>query len=158
MIVDDHPIVIQGLGELINGEEDMEVCGHAENVESALEAMARETPDVAIVDLSLGEADGLRVIKACGVLHPAIPMLVYSMHHESLRAQEVMAAGARGYVMKQCPSQTLLAALRQVLGGGTWVSERVAEQMAAAGAAAPRGREAPAARKGGVHLARFRKS
>jgi len=129
LIVDDHPIVTQGLTRLIGQEADLEVCGCAADVPSALGAIAALKPDVAIVDLSLGSASGLQLIKDCKVRHPELPILVLSMHDEVLYAERVLRAGAKGYVMKKDTPETVLAALRRVLGGTIYLSNHMASRL-----------------------------
>ncbi|MCX6907932.1 MAG: response regulator transcription factor [Verrucomicrobia bacterium] len=129
-LVDDHPVVIQGLSALINGEPDMEVCGCAEGVASAMQFMETTEPDAAIVDLSLKDGDGVALIRTMKVLCPGTRVVAYSMHDESLQAERVLDAGARGYVMKQGPFETVLEAIRDVVGGRIWVSEKISNQMA----------------------------
>ena len=129
LLVDDHALVRHGLSEIINGEGDLCVFGEAATPEEALAAVGRARPDLAIVDLGLGDADGLELVKALLARHPGLPVLVCSMHHESVYAERALRAGARGYVMKQEPNATVLAAIRRVLSGEIHVGERVASRM-----------------------------
>jgi len=130
-LVDDHPVVIQGLSALINGESDMEVCGCAEGVASAMQFMETTEPDAAVVDLSLKDGDGVALIRTMKVLCPGTRVVAYSMHDESLQAERALDAGARGYVMKQGPFETVLEAIREVVRGRMWVSGKISNQMAA---------------------------
>jgi len=125
-IVDDHPIVRDGLSLLINSESDLEVCGDAADVESAIEMLDAGIPDVVIVDLSFPDSDGMEFIKQIrsGPLH--LPILVLSMHDENMYAERMLNAGANGYIMKQAAADQLLTALRRVLAGGVYVSDKLA--------------------------------
>jgi DNA-binding NarL/FixJ family response regulator len=128
-IVDDHPIVRQGLTQLIDQEPDLKVCGEASDVAGARTGMASTHPDVVILDLSLGEGDGFEVLKDIRSKHGQLPVLVLSMHDESIYAERLLSAGANGYIMKQAAADQLLTALRRVLAGGIYVSERVSATM-----------------------------
>src|ERR1700757_607597 len=99
-IVDDHPIVRQGLAQMINQEADLTVCGEAEDAQNALNAVAELHPDLVLVDLSLKGGSGLELIKALRSRQNALPVLVVSMHDESLYVERALRAGARGYIMK----------------------------------------------------------
>jgi len=129
LIVDDHPIVTQGLAQLIGREPDLEVCACAADAVSALGAIDALKPDVAIVDLSLGGTSGLGLLKDCKVRHPDLPILVLSMHDESLYAERALRAGAKGYVMKKEPPERVLAALRRVLGGAICLSDDMTSRL-----------------------------
>jgi DNA-binding NarL/FixJ family response regulator len=129
LIVDDHPIVRQGLRRMIDLEPDLLVCGEAQGEREARSAIRDLSPDVAIVDISLGQGDGLELVRNVHAQHPALPMLVLSMHDELIYAERLLAAGARGYIMKHAASEQLLVALRQVLEGGTYVSDAVAAML-----------------------------
>ena len=142
LLVDDHPIIRQGLAMLIDGSADLHVVGTAEDVPAGLEAVARLSPDVVVVDLSLKSSNGMDLIKQLREQRSAVPVLVLSMHDEALHAQRVLRAGAQGYIMKDQASQQVLTALRQVLAGGTYVSPAV---QARAAATTPDGKAAGAA-------------
>ena len=129
LIVDDHPIVRQGLAELINHEEDFAVCGQAEDYHEALRAIGQLNPDMAVVDISLKETSGLELIKDIHSQHPDLPVLALSMHDETLYAERALRAGAMGYIMKQEATENVIAAIRRVLGGELYVSERMASRM-----------------------------
>ncbi len=129
LIVDDHPIVRQGLSQLINAEDDLEVCGDAATVEEALQALDESYPDVVIVDLSLARSDGLELIKEIRSETRHLPVLVLSMHDENMYAERLLSAGANGYIMKQAAADQLLIALRRVLAGGVYVSEHLGATM-----------------------------
>jgi DNA-binding NarL/FixJ family response regulator len=126
LIVDDHPIVRQGLRRMIDLEPDLTVCGEAQGEREARTAIRDLNPDVIIVDISLGQGDGLELVRDVHAQHPTLPVLVLSMHDELIYAERLLAAGASGYIMKHAASEQLLVALRQVLDGGTYLSDAVA--------------------------------
>lgn len=128
-IADDHPIVRQGLAQLIEHEADLTVCGEAASVAEARARLTQIQPDVVIVDLSLHDSDGLELIKDIRAEHGQLPVLVLSMHDEKIYAERLLSAGANGYIMKQAPADQLLVALRRVLAGGIYVSEQVGASM-----------------------------
>ncbi len=129
LVVDDHPIVRQGLALLINREPDMVVCGEAEEAMGALHVLASARPDVLIVDISLNGPDGLDLLKNVRANHPALPVLILSMHDESIYAERALRAGANGYIMKQEATERVLVAVRRILGGEIYVSDRIANRM-----------------------------
>jgi DNA-binding NarL/FixJ family response regulator len=129
LIVDDHPIVRQGLRLMINEEPDLEVVGEAQSEREARIAIRELEPDVVIVDISLAQGDGLELVRDVHAHHAGLPMLVLSMHDELIYAERLIAAGASGYIMKQAASDQLLVALRRVLAGGTYLSESLAENL-----------------------------
>jgi len=128
-LVDDHPIVRQGLIKLIEQEKGLEVCGESGSVAEALAALKKLSPDVILVDISLEESNGLELIKQVDDLGLQIPMLVLSMHDESLYAEHALRAGASGYVMKQAAANTLIQAIEKVLEGEIYVSKSMSSQM-----------------------------
>lgn len=128
-LVDDHPIVRQGLIKLIEQEDNLEVCGEAGNVNSAFVEIRRLEPDVILVDISLEESNGLELIRMISDHGFRIPMLVLSMHDESLYAEHALRAGASGYVMKQEAATTLIQAIEKVLEGEIYVSKTMSSQM-----------------------------
>jgi DNA-binding NarL/FixJ family response regulator len=130
MLVDDHPIVRQGLRRLIGTEEGLEVCCEAETVRQAREMIRNRQPDVVVVDLSLKEGDGIELVTEMRAHHPELPVLVLSMHDENIYAERLLAAGASGYIMKHAASGQFIVALRRVLEGGTYVSDAVAARLA----------------------------
>jgi len=131
LIVDDHPVLRRGLAALIEAEPDLTVCGQADDCKAALEALRKTRPDLAIVDLSLGEGDGLDLIKQIKQRSPEIPVLVLSMHDESVYAERSLRAGARGYVTKQQLDNTVLVAIRRLLDGEMYMSEQLTTRLAA---------------------------
>ncbi len=128
-IVDDHPIVRQGLALLINRETDLAVCGDAEEANSALRLIESMRPDLAIVDISLDGPDGLDLLKNLRSRDPHLPILMLSMLDETLYAERALRAGANGYIMKQEATEKVLVAIRRILGGEVYVSERMAKKM-----------------------------
>ncbi|MBE3070212.1 MAG: response regulator transcription factor [Planctomycetes bacterium] len=129
LVVDDHPVVRQGLALLINHEPDLAVCGEAATAAEALKAIADTRPDVAIVDLSLKGASGLDLIKDIKVRHPGLPVLVLSMSDENVYAERALRAGARGYMMKEEATEKVLTALRRVLAGAVYLSDAMASRL-----------------------------
>lgn len=129
LIVDDHAIVRQGMAMLINREPDMVACCEAERIDQAVEANRNCKHDLAIVDMSLESASGLELVRRLQFDCPDLPVLVVSMHDEAIYAESALKAGARGYVMKQAASGTLLLAMRQILAGEMYVSDQLRSQM-----------------------------
>lgn len=128
-VVDDHPIIRQGLALLIDQEPDLEVCGEAEEAESALAAIAAARPDVLLLDISLPGPDGIDLLKAIRATDTELPVLVLSMHDESIYAERALRAGANGYIMKQEATENVLVALRRILRREVYVSDRIASSM-----------------------------
>jgi DNA-binding NarL/FixJ family response regulator len=128
-LVDDHAIVRNGLAELINQAPDLVVCGEAASAEEALAKIDAAPPDVAIVDLTLGDMSGLELLKTLKARHPSLPVLVLSMHDESYYAERCLRAGARGYIMKKEAIEQVEHAVRQVLEGKVYVSPRMSEEF-----------------------------
>jgi DNA-binding NarL/FixJ family response regulator len=129
-LVDDHPLVREWLTLLINQQPDLIVCGETESAPSALAAVAAAKPDLIIVDINLKNSSGIELIKDLKVQYPATFVLVLSMHDESLYAERVFRAGARGYVNKRETAQKVVAAIHRVLEGKLYVSEKTAEVLA----------------------------
>ncbi len=129
VLVDDHPMVRERLAEVINRETDMTVCGEAEDRGGALEVIARESPDLAIVDLTLKRSNGLDLIKDLHVMHPRLLVLVLSMQDETLYAERVIRAGAHGYITKQEATRKILNAIREVLGGKVFLSPGISADI-----------------------------
>jgi DNA-binding NarL/FixJ family response regulator len=128
-LVDDHPIVRQGLGLLINREPDLVVCGEAEDAPSALQRMASAQPDLMVIDISLDGPDGLELLKIIRLKEPILPVLILSMHEESTYAERSLRAGANGYIMKQEATERVLVAIRRILEGKVYLSERLTNKM-----------------------------
>jgi DNA-binding NarL/FixJ family response regulator len=123
LIVDDHPIVRQGLSQLIAQESDLKVCGEADDAEGAVEAVEEFSPDVAIVDVMLKGTSGIELIKELKAIDQDLRILVISMHDEAFYAERALRAGAHGYIMKQEAVNEVLTALRKVLAGDVYVSQ-----------------------------------
>lgn len=128
-LVDDHPIVRQGLALFIEREPDLMVCGEAEDATSALQAIRDATPDFVILDISLNGPDGLELLKTLRARYPNLPALVLSMHDESVYAERALRAGANGYIMKQEAGDKVITAIRHILGGDVYLSDRLTKQM-----------------------------
>lgn len=129
LIVDDHPMMRQGLAHLIEGEPDLEVGGEAGTAGQALNLISARQPDLVLSEIALPDRSGLDLIKDVGVFHPAVPVLVVSMYDERLYAERVLRAGGRGYVPKQEDGRKLLEAIRKVLAGQIYVSERISAKI-----------------------------
>lgn len=130
LLVDNHPLVRQALKEIIARERDLEVCGEAEDRDKALAAMGAGQPDLAILDLGLKTSDGLELIKDIRLRWPGVLILVLSMYDETLYAERAIRAGASGYIAKQEPAARIMQAVRKVLSGEIYWSEKVAAQVA----------------------------
>lgn len=128
-IVDDHPIVREGLTLLINREPDLLVCGDAKEMHSALKTIYSLKPDILIVDISLNGPDGLDLLKNVRLRDPVLPILILSMHDESIYAERALRAGANGYIMKQEATERVLVALRRILNREIYLSDRIANKM-----------------------------
>ena len=128
-LIDDHPIVRQGLTLLLNQEPDLVVCGEAEEMHAALAAVEKVSPDILILDISLTGPDGLELLKNVRIKMPRLPVLILSMHDESVYAERALRAGANGYIMKQEATEKVLVAVRRILSGEIYVSERIANHM-----------------------------
>ncbi|WP_428937445.1 response regulator transcription factor [Fontivita pretiosa] len=131
LLVDDHPIVRQGLAQLINQEPDLLVSAEVATARQALDLLDRPgaAPDIAIVDISLEDRSGIELIKEIRARWPLLPILVLSMHDEALYAERALRAGARGYIMKQEATDRVMTAIRKVLGGEIYVGERIAARL-----------------------------
>jgi len=129
LLVDDHPLVRERLAEIINQEPDLMVCGEAQDRAGALAAMAAHRPELAIINLALKDSDGLELIKDIRLQWPNVLMLVVSMYEESLYAERVIRAGARGYVTKQEATRDILSAIRRVLSGRVYLNENISARI-----------------------------
>jgi DNA-binding NarL/FixJ family response regulator len=129
-LVDDHPLVREGLANLINQQSDLAVCGEAEDSAEAVAGIAKTQPDIALIDISLKNESGLELVKNLESRFPNVALIVLSMHDEALYAERALRAGARGYVMKRETTKSVLTAIRRVLAGDVYVSERVVSAMA----------------------------
>ena len=129
LIVDDHPIVRQGLARLINQEEDLVVCGQAEEASEAMGVIKTLKPDMAIVDISLKKTSGMELIKNIKAQYPNLVVLVLSMHDEFLYAERTLRAGAKGYIMKSEATENVVTAIRKVLSGEIYISDRMTAKI-----------------------------
>jgi DNA-binding NarL/FixJ family response regulator len=125
VIVDDHPLFRERLAQLINHEPDMEVTGEADTAKDAIQLIRNTSPDLAIVDITLKESSGLELVKSIKALSIGVPVLVLSMHDESLYAERALRAGATGYITKQQAADEVLSAIRRVLAGEVYLSEKM---------------------------------
>jgi DNA-binding NarL/FixJ family response regulator len=129
LLVDDHPIMREGLRQLINHESGLVVCGESSDANEAMSLVRTAKPDLVLADISLPGKSGLEMIKDLKVQHPDLPVLVLSMHDETLYAERVLRAGARGYIMKQEGGRKLILAIEHVLAGQIFVSERMSAKI-----------------------------
>jgi DNA-binding NarL/FixJ family response regulator len=129
-LVDDHPLVREGLANLINREDDLIVCGEAEDSAQAMSRIVQARPDVALIDISLKNESGLELVKDLKSQFPQIALIVLSMHDEVLYADRALRAGAHGYIMKREASKNVLVSIRRVLEGGVYVSDKIINRMA----------------------------
>jgi DNA-binding NarL/FixJ family response regulator len=129
LLVDDHPVLRKGLGQMINAESDLMVCGEAEDASKAFEAVGTMTPDVAVVDISLKRGNGIELIKNVKARYPDLAILVLSMHDEALYAERALRAGSLGYIMKEEATEQVITAIRRVVTGEIFLSERMKSRM-----------------------------
>ncbi len=129
LVVDDHQLFREGLSQMINREADLHVCAEAEDDQTALEAMQKSKPDMAIIDISLAGSNGIDLIKKIRTTDAETPILVLSMHDESLYAERALRSGANGYIMKQEANKKVRDAIRQVLTGEIYLSEKMSIQL-----------------------------
>jgi DNA-binding NarL/FixJ family response regulator len=129
LIVDDHPMMRQGLAQLIDNEPDLKVAAEADTGGEGLDIVVAQKLDLAVLDISLPDKNGLELIKDIRSINPELPILIISMHDEALYAERVLRAGARGYIMKQEGGKKLLQAIRQVLTGQIYVSEKMSARI-----------------------------
>ena len=129
LLVDDHPIVRLALTHIMNRQHDLVVCGEASDAAGALSAIPACQPQIVLMDISLGQANGIELTQTIRSQNPDLPVLVLSMHDECIYAERALRAGARGYVMKQEAPETILTAIRRVLDGHCYFSARVAARL-----------------------------
>lgn len=129
LLVEDHPLFREQLAHLINKEQDMAVVGQVDNTGDALQAIETLPPDIVIVDLSLKGPSGLELVKDMKARQMTTPVLVLSMHDELLYAERVLKAGARGYITKNEASREVMSAIRKVLGGEIYVTQRISSRI-----------------------------
>lgn len=144
ILVDDHRMVLNGYRLMLDAEPDLTVCGMAASAPEALDLVQREQPDLVITDLTMAGRGGLDLVKDLVAMYPGIRILICSMHDEMLYAERALRAGAKGYVMKDADGPTFLTAIRRVLGGQVYMSERLASRVLDAFAGTrPRGSSSP---------------
>ena len=129
VLIDDHPIMRHGLAQLIRGEDGLDVIGEAGSAREGLEVVGRLKPDLAVIDLTLPDKNGLELVKDIRALHPATQCIVLSMHDETLYGERALRAGARSYVMKEAAADHLVTAIHKVISGGLYVSESLNARM-----------------------------
>jgi DNA-binding NarL/FixJ family response regulator len=129
LIVDDHPVMRYGLAQLIESEDDLQVCGEAGTAAEAFGAVGSLKPDLVLIDLTLPDKSGLELIKEIKAHHEGTDVLVVSMHDETLYAERALRAGARGYIMKEAAAENLIDAIRRVIEGNIYVSEKMAAHL-----------------------------
>jgi DNA-binding NarL/FixJ family response regulator len=129
LIVDDHPVVRDGLTTIINHERDMNVCGEADDANQALKAIDELKPDIVVVDISLKSSDGIELTKSIKAGHPKSSVIVLSVHDESIYAERALLAGAKAYLMKDAVSENIVKAIRTVLSGEIYVSNTISKKF-----------------------------
>ncbi len=129
LVVDDHPITRQGLAKTLNQETDLMIVGEAEDSSQAMEAIRKLRPDMVIVDISLKGSNGLELTKIIRQKYPALPVLIQSMHDETMYSERALQTGAMGYIMKDAPTEDLITAVRKVLSGQIYTSGKMAERL-----------------------------
>jgi len=129
LIVDDHPVFRAGLTALVNLESDLAIAGEAHDAIQAMSAIESLRPDLVLMDMSLPGKSGLELLKDVRAMHPGLPVLIISMHDEAIYAERVLKAGGRGYIMKQAGPDKVIEAVRRVLEGRVFVSERISAQI-----------------------------
>jgi DNA-binding NarL/FixJ family response regulator len=129
LIVDDHPVIRDGLATIINHERDMNVCGQADDAHQALKAVTELKPDVVIADISLKSSDGIELTKSIKARYPRLPVIVFSVHDESIYAERALRAGAHAYMMKDVVSENIVKAIRTVLNGEIFISEKISKKF-----------------------------
>ncbi len=129
LIIDDHPLMRQGLAMLINQQKDMHVCGEAEEAHTAMQCIAQKKPDIVILDLTLKGPDGLELLKTIRASDAELPVLILSMHDEAIYAERALRARANGYIMKQEATEKVLVAVRRILDGDVYLSDNMSRKM-----------------------------
>lgn len=129
LVVDDHPLLRQGLAMLINQQQDMLVCGEAEDTHAALHCIGQNHPDIVILDLSLKGPDGIELLKSLRATYANLPVLILSMHDETIYAERALRARANGYIMKQEATEKVLVAVRRILNGEVYLSDSMSSRM-----------------------------
>jgi DNA-binding NarL/FixJ family response regulator len=144
LVVDDHPMMLVAFERLLNGQPDLEVCCEACDAAAALEMLKRRQPDLLVTDIDKPDGHGINFIQDVLALRPRLPVLVFSMHDEQIYAERVLQAGALGYLMKTASPDEVLAAIRRVLSGRVYVSEKMSARILSAfSTRTPRGSHSP---------------
>jgi DNA-binding NarL/FixJ family response regulator len=128
-IVDDHPMIREGIVRLVDDEPNLAICGQADDAPEALKAISETKPDIVVIDISLKSSDGIDLTKSIKAQYPKLPVLILSMHNEALYAERALRAGAMGYIMKQEAAENLLTAICHVLDGQIYVSDKVSKRL-----------------------------
>jgi len=128
-LVDDHPIICEGLAQLINQEDDLQVCGDARDASTAMKEIRSRVPDVVIVDISLEGKSGIELIDEIKVFYPDVHVLALSMHVEPLIVERALLSGAKGYVSKHEATAVIIKAIRRVLSGAIYLSDTMSEKL-----------------------------
>ena len=129
LIVDDHPVVRDGLTTIIHHEDDMNVCGETDDAHLALKAIIELKPDIVLADISLKSSDGIELTKSIRAEHPKLPVIVLSVRDESIYAERALSAGAQAYLMKDAASENIVKAIRTVLSGEIYVSNAISKKL-----------------------------
>lgn len=129
LIVDDHPVIRDGLVTIVNHERDMNVCGQADDAYQALKAVTELKPDIVVTDISLKSSDGIELTKNIKARCPRLPVIIFSVHDESLYAERALLAGAKAYLMKDEVSENIIKAIRTVLSGEIYVSDTISKKF-----------------------------
>jgi DNA-binding NarL/FixJ family response regulator len=129
LVVDDHPFLREGIIQFVNRQDDMIVCGEADSAANTYQGVEKNKPDLLLLDLRLGQADGIELIKGLKAFHSELPILVISQHDESIFAERSIRAGASGYVTKQEATNEVMSAIRTVLAGELYVSRKIAAMV-----------------------------
>ncbi|MGA2916762.1 MAG: response regulator transcription factor [Sedimentisphaerales bacterium] len=129
LIVDDHPVIRDGLVTIVNHEQDFNVCGQAVDAYQALKAVAELKPDIVVTDISLKSSDGIELTKNIKARCPGLPVIIFSVHDESLYAERALLAGAKAYLMKDEVSENIIKAIRTVLNGEIYVSDTISKKF-----------------------------
>lgn len=129
LLVDDHPMMRAGMAQLINKQPDLEVCGEAGSPAEAFAHLAKSGPDLLLTDMTMPGRSGVEFIRDVLALHPTLPIVILSMHDEGVYAERVLRAGARGYIMKEAGGEQVMVAIRRVLGGQAYVSQKLSARI-----------------------------
>lgn len=129
LLIDDHPLLRTGIAQLIGQQKDLVVCGEVDDSLKALDAIEQTNPDIVVLDITLKKMSGIEVLKHIKVRFPRVKVLILSMHDETLYAPRALRAGASGYIMKQEAAENVITAIRKILSGEVYISERMATQM-----------------------------